>query len=225
MGALTKSRAGSDQRQESEGLPGLLGHLGLLNAAQGILSSLGSLLHITLHFVQKGFLLGPGSFYEESRTECGGSASGEPLAPAQPPIGVWYPPATCQATPFPHPAQSPPAAYQARPGEPGRQQQGAAGAAWCLGSCREGSSEPFLKSPPPHHLPPQPGGPPWGDAVALKQGLGWVKSGGERANVGEVMGFQRGAGGPRAEEVGGGMKQETPRPGIKTPGFWPGFCH
>lgn len=95
MGALTKSRAGSDQRQESEGLPGLLGHLGLLNAAQGILGSLGSLLHIALHFVQKGFLLGPGSFYEESRTEWSGSASGELLAPAQPLIGALHSPATC----------------------------------------------------------------------------------------------------------------------------------
>ena len=167
VGALTKSQAGSNQRQESEGLPGLLGHLGLLNAAQGILGGLGGLLHIALHLVQKGSLLGLGSFYEESRTEWRGSASGEPLAPAQPPIGVWYPPATCQAIPFPRPAQFPLAAYQARPGAPGRQQEGAAGAAWRLGSCREGSCEPFLKSPP---LPPPPGGPPWGDAVAPKAG-------------------------------------------------------
>ena len=167
MGALTKSRAGSNQRQESEGVPGLLGHLGLLNTAQGILGGLGGLLHIALHLVQQGSLLGLGSFWEKSTTEWGGSASGEPLAPDQPPTGGWYPPATCQAIPFPRPAQFPLVAYRARPGVPGRQQEGVAGAAWHLGSCREGSCELFLKSPPP---PPPPGGPPWGDVVVPKTG-------------------------------------------------------
>ena len=108
VGALTKSRAGSNQRQESEGVPGRLGHLGLLNAAQGILGGLGGLLHIALHLVQKGSLLGLGSFYEESRTEWGGSASGEPLAPAQLPSGpcIPQPPAKLpRPCPQPHPLQ------------------------------------------------------------------------------------------------------------------------
>lgn len=208
VGALTKSRAGSNQRQESEGVPGLLGHLGLLNAAQGILGGLGGLLHIALHLVQKGSLLGLGSFYEESRTEWGESASGEPLAPAQPPIGVWYPPATCQAIPFPRPAQFPLAAYQARPGAPGRQQEGAAGAAWRLGSCREGSCEPFLKSHPlHHHQATLPGEMRW----PLKQGLSRLKSGEERANMGEAMGFQTGDWGTQGRESEAGHGAGTPQ--------------
>ena len=65
-------------------------------------------------------------------------------------------------------------------------------------------------SPHPHHLP-QPGVPPWGDAVALKQGLGRVRSGGERANMGEVMGFQRGDWGTQGRESRGKHEAGNPQ--------------
>ena len=81
---------------------------------------------------------------------------------------------------------------------------------------------PVSPSSSPH---PPPGRPPWGGAVALKQGLG-RSSREERGLIwGRLRAFREGIGGPRAEKAGGGMKQETPRPGIKTPGFWPDFCH
>ena len=67
---------------------------------------------------------------------------------------------------------------------------------------------PVSPSSSPH---PPPGGPPWGGAVALKQGLGRVKSGGERANMGEVMGFQRGDWGTQGRESRGRHEAGNPQ--------------
>ena len=124
------------------------------------------------------------------------------------PIRALYSPATCQTASSLPPAPSPPVAYQARPGAPGRQPQGAAGAAWHLGSCREGSCEPFLKSHPfHHHQAALPGEMRW----PLKQGLSRVKSGGERADMGEAMGFQTGDWGTQGRESEAGHGAGTPQ--------------
>ena len=96
--------------QGREGVPGLLGHLGLLHAGQCVLGSLGGLIHVVLHFAQKGGIVCLGRFCEESGDEWGGLASGEPLAPARPLIRARHPQATCQGSSRQIAAHAPPPA-------------------------------------------------------------------------------------------------------------------
>ena len=60
---------------------------------------------------------------------------------------------------------------------------------------------------PLHHQAALPGEMRW----SLKQGLSWVKSGGERANVGEVMGFLTGDLGTQSRESKEGRGAGTPQ--------------